>query len=150
MNCSSRVLFSLIACGFAVPALASAQVSVARPCPVENAQVTVSFSGMDTDVTAARTKLDAKMAEVKALAQEQQFTKLVIQSHSYSINTGYNGGNGGESRFQYSGNITFQLLPAEKAVDFMQLLAKKGYQTSVNVNSYNNYNATACGQNLER
>jgi uncharacterized protein YggE len=119
---------------------------MARTCPVENAQVSVSFSGMDTDVTAARAKLDAKMAEVKALAQEQQFTKLVVQSHNYTISTGYNGGNGGESHFQYSANITFLLLPADKAVDFMQLLAKKGYQTSVNVNSYN---TTSCGQNLE-
>lgn len=148
MRLPKRAVIALVVCSVATPALASAQASIVRTCPVENAQVTVNFSGMDSDVTAARAKLDAKMAEVKGLAQEQQFTKLVVQSHNYSISTGYNGGNAGESRYQYNGNISFVLLPAEKAVDFMQLLAKKGYQTSVNVNSYNN-NAN-CGQNLER
>lgn len=127
--------------------VAAAQLPVGRQCPVENAQVSVSFSGMDTDVATARSRMDAKIAEIKGLAQEQQFTKLVLQSHNYNINTSYSGGNAGELRYQYNGNISFSILPADKAVDFMQLLAKKGYQTSVNVNGYNNGN---CMQNLER
>ncbi len=148
MRSFRRAVIAVVVCsGAGAPMVAGAQVSMARTCPVENAQVSVSFSGMDTDVTAARAKLDARMAEVKALAQEQEFTKLVVQSHNYSISSGYNGGAAGESRYQYSGSLSFVLLPADKAVDFMQLLAKKGYQTSVNVNTYN---AGNCGQNLQR
>ena len=141
------VIALVVGSAAAAPMVARAQVAIARTCPVENAQVSVSFSGMDSDITAARTKLDAKMAEVQGLAREQEFTKLVVQSHNFSISTSYNGGTAGESRYQYNGNISFVLLPTEKAVDFMQLLAKKGYQTSVNVNSYNTGN---CGQNMQR
>jgi hypothetical protein len=128
--------------GASVPTLAKAQVSVNHACPVENAQVSVSFNGMDTDVAVVRSKLNAKIAEIKSLAQEQQFTKLVLQSYNYNISTNYNAGSGGETHLQYNGNITFSILPADKAVDFMQLLAKKGYQASVSVNSYNTGN---CG-----
>jgi uncharacterized protein YggE len=130
------------------PTLARTQVVGGnRGCPIENAQVSVSFSGMDTNVAAARSKMDAKIAEIKAEAQEQGFVKLVMQSHNYNISTVYSGANGGEPRFQYNGSISFSLQPADKAVDFMELLAKKGYQANVNVNSFNNGN---CMQGVER
>jgi hypothetical protein len=128
-------------------ASARAQLSTGRVCPVENAMVMVTFNGTDTSVSVARSKLDAKIAEIKGLAQEQGFTKLVMQSHNYSISTSYSGPNGSEGHFQYNGTINFSILPADKAVDFMQLLAKKGYQASVNVNSYNNGN---CMEGVER
>ncbi len=148
MTSYNRAVIILATCfGTTVPIAASAQMGVKRACPVENAQVSVSFSGTDSNVTVARSKLDAKMAEVKSLAQEQQFTKLVVQSHNYNISTVYNGGTNGEAHFQYNATISFAIQPSEKAVDFMQLLAKKGYQTNVNVNSYNNGN---CMQNPER
>jgi hypothetical protein len=95
----------------------------------------------------ARSKLDAKMAEIKSLAQEQPFTKLVVQSHNYSISSAFNGGTNGEAHFQYNATISFAIQPSDRAVDFMQLLAKKGYQTNVNVNSYNN---GSCAQNQDR
>jgi hypothetical protein len=149
MRFLSGAVITLVVCAAAVPVATGAQAITRPTCPVENAQVNVTFSGMDTDVTAARAKLDAKMAEIKGLAQEQQFTELVVQSHNYSISTGYAGA-GAEARYQYNGNISFRLQPAEKALDFMQLLAKKGYQTSINVNSYNSYNGASCGQNTGR
>jgi hypothetical protein len=93
---------------------------------------------LDTSVTSARAKLDAKMAEVKGLAAEQQFAKLVVQSFNYNISANFNGSY--ESRFQYNANISFAILPPERAVEFMQMLAKKGYQTSVSVNGYTNTN----------
>ena len=148
MKWSNAVLCGVVGCtSIGLSTAAAAQAAVNRVCPVENAQVTVSFMGTDTSVTSARAKLDAKMAEVKGLAQEQQFTKLVVQSHNYGISSNYYNGAGGELRYQYNGNISFSILPAEKAVDFMQMLAKKGYQTNVNVNSYNNGN---CMQGIER
>ena len=121
-----------------VATAAKAQLMVTRPCLVENAQVTINFSGMDTSVVAARAKLDGKIGEIKELGQTQPFTKFVMQSQSYNLSANYNGGNGGEQRYQYNATVSFMIQPSEKAVDFMQLLAKKGYQTSVNVNSYNN------------
>ena len=116
--------------------VASAQIAQVRTCLVENAQVAVSFSGIETDITAVRSKLDAKIAELKGLAEEQQFTKLVVQSSNYSISTNYNGG-AADTRYQFSGNVNFTILPAQRAVDFMQMLTKKGYQANVNVNAYN-------------
>lgn len=141
------VLCAVVACVIAsVPIRLDAQPGITRAqCPVENAQVSVSFSGVDTDVAAARSKLDAKLAEIKGLAQEEQFTKFVMQSNSYNISTGYGGG--GEVHYQFNGTFTFQVLPADKALDFMQTLAKKGYQANVNVNSYN---TGVCAQNSER
>jgi hypothetical protein len=145
MRCHSRVIIAVVAClGAAVPTLAVAQLSASGACPVENAQVSVSFNGMDSDVSLVRSRLDAKMAEVKALVAEQHFTRVVVQSYNYAISTNYNGG---ETHFQYNGNISFSILPADKAVDFMELLAKKGYQTGVNVNSYNN---GSCSPHVER
>jgi hypothetical protein len=128
-----------------VPTLALAQLSTSGACPVENAQVSVNLNGMDQDVAAVRAKLDAKIAEVKSLAAQQSFTKVTVQSLSYNINSNFNGG---DTRFQYNGNISFSILPAGKAVDFMELLTKKGYQASVNVSSYNNNGA--CSPRLDK
>ena len=137
MRSQGRLLVVVVTClGWGIPAVAGAQRLASRPCPVENASVTVSFNGMDTAVSAVRARLDAKVAEVKALAQEQSFTKFVVQSYNYNINSNYNSGSEGAMRFQYNANISFSILPADKAADFMQLLSKKGYQTGVNVSSY--------------
>jgi hypothetical protein len=145
MRYYSGAIIAVVAClGGSVPTLAKAQLSANRACPVENAQVSVSFNGMDMDVSVVRSRLDAKIAEVKSLAEEQHFTKFVIQSYNYNISTNYNGG---EAHFQYNGSVSFSILPADKAVGFMELLAKKGYQTSVNVSSYNSGN---CSQALEK
>jgi hypothetical protein len=146
MRSYSRVILAVVAClAGTVPALASAQLSAGNTCAVENAQVSVTFTGMDLDVSVVRSKLDAKIAEVKSLVAEQSFTKNVLQSYNYSISTN---NSGSETHFQFNGSLNFSLLPAEKAVDFMALLAKRGYQTSVNVSSYNNNGN--CSPHLER
>jgi hypothetical protein len=145
MRYGRRVIIAVVAClAASVPTRAHAQLSANRACPFENALVSVSFNGMDTNVSVARSRLDAKIADVKALAQEQHFTKFAVQSYNYNISTN---NNGGETHFQYNGNVSFTILPADAAVGFMELLTKKGYQASVNVNSYNSGN---CSQNLER
>lgn len=126
------------------PTIALAQLSANGACPVENAQVSVNVNGMDQDVAAVRARLDAKIAEIKSLAAQQNFTKMALQSLSYNINSN-NGG--GETRFQYNGNISFSILPVDKAVDFMELLTKKGYQASVSVSSYSN---GSCSPRLEK
>jgi hypothetical protein len=138
-------MIAVVACLWAsVPTRAHAQLSANRAWPFENALVSVSFNGMDTNVSVARSRLDAKIADVKLLAQEQHFTKFAVQSYNYNISTN---NNGGETHFQYNGNVSFSILPADAAVGFMELLTKKGYQASVNVNSYN---TGTCSQSLER
>ena len=136
---------AMAAClGAGIPTPAHAQLSPTPMCPTENAQVSVSFSGSDQDVSVVRSKVDAKIAEIKALGAEQHFTKFIQQSLNYNISTNFNGG---DQHYQYNGNVSFAILPADKAADFMEILSKKGYQANLNVNSYNNGN---CMRAMER
>jgi hypothetical protein len=128
----------VVAClGFTVPAMAQTRLPLNGGCQNQSAQISVNFSGIEKDVTAAKATLDEKIAEVKALAVDQHFEKFEVQSFNYNINA-YNRGAAGDAQFQYNGNASFVILPPDKAVDFMALLVKKGYKASVNVNSYNN------------
>jgi uncharacterized protein YggE len=126
----------VVAClGFTAPVMA--QTRLPATCQSQTAQISVNFSGIEKDVTAAKATLDEKIAEVKALAVDQHFEKFDVQSFNYNINA-YNRGAAGDAEFQYNGNASFVVLPPDKAVEFMALLVKKGYKASVNVNSYNN------------
>lgn len=126
----------VVAClGLTAPAMA--QTRLPSNCQNQTAQISVNFTGIEKDVTAAKATLDEKIAEVKALAVDQHFEKFDVQSYNYNINA-YNRGAAGDPQFQYNGNASFVILPPDKAVDFMALLVKKGYKASVNVNSYNN------------
>lgn len=132
------VVAVVVAClGFSVPAMAQTRLPATGTCQNETAQISVNFTGIEKDVTAAKAMLDEKIAEVKALAVDQHFEKFDVQSFNYNINA-YNRGAAGDAQFQYTGNANFMILPPEKAVDFMAMLVKKGYRASVNVNSYNN------------
>ncbi len=145
MKYRNGALIAAAACLVAgLPTLADAQVSPTQTCPVENAQVSVSFTGSDQDVSVVRSRVDTKIAEIKALAAEQHFTRFFQQSLSYNISTN---SNGGDQHFQYNGNVSFSILPADKAADFMEILSKKGYQANLNVSSYNNGN---CMRAMER
>jgi hypothetical protein len=117
--------------------MAQTHLPATGTCQTQSAQISVNFTGIEKDVTAAKAMLDEKIAEVKALATDQHFEKFDVQSFNYNINA-YNRGAAGDAQFQYTGNANFVILPPEKAVDFMAMLVKKGYRASVNVNSYNN------------
>jgi hypothetical protein len=122
----------------AVVASAGPVLAAGACAMTETANVSINFNGYDKDVVAVKAKLDGKIAEIKTMAQDQHFTKFDIQSYNYSINANNNGGDGGEPQYQYSGSAGFQILPADKAVNFMVVLTKKGYHASVNVSSYRN------------
>ncbi len=134
-HCTGVVAVVVACLGLTAPAMAQARLP--STCQNETAQISVNFSGIEKDVTAAKATLDEKIAEVKALAVDQHFEKFDVQSFNYNINA-YNRGAAGDPQFQYNGNASFVILPPNKAVDFMALLVKKGYKASVNVNSYNN------------
>jgi len=127
--------------GLTAPALAQTHMPSNGTCQNETAQISVNFSGIEKDVTAAKATLDEKVAEVKALAADEHFVKFDVQSFNYNINA-YNRNAGGDAQFQYTGNASFVLLPSDKAVDFMALLVKKGFRASVNVNSFNTGNCS--------
>jgi len=142
-HCTGVVAVVVAWLGFTAPAMAQTHLPSNGTCQNETAQISVSFSGIEKDVTAAKATLDEKIAEVKALAADQHFAKFDVQSFNYNINA-YNRGTagGGDAQFQYTGNASVVSLPSDKAVDFMALLVKKGYRASVNVNSYNNGNCS--------
>ena len=145
MRYHREAMIAAVACLMGgVPSLARGQLTTTAVCPVENAQVSVTFSGMDVEIGAVRSKLDAKITELKSLVAEQHLTKALMQSFNYNINTSYIGS---DPRFQYNGNVSFSILPADKAVDFMEMLVKKGYQANVSVSSYNNGN---CAQRMDK
>jgi uncharacterized protein YggE len=135
-HCTGVALVVAACLGLTVPAMAQTHLPSTGTCQTETAQISVSFNGIEKDVTAAKATLDEKIAEVKALAAEQHFAKFDTQSFNYNINA-YNRNSGGDPQFQYTGNASFVIQPSDKAVDFMALLVKKGYRASVNVNSFN-------------
>ena len=154
-----RVIVAMIAClASGVPAMAQKAAvvtgavngqalsgAVSGVCPYENAQLSINFNGIDKDVSAVKSILDRKIAEVKAIADSLHLTKFEMQSYNYNVNANYNGMSNGEQQFQYNGNATFSILPTDRALDVMNILTKKGYRASVNVNSYNNsYNNVGC------
>ncbi len=115
-----------------------ARAQTRQNCQNETAQISVNFNGTERDVAAAKAAVDAKTAEIKSLAEEQGFTKFEVQSHNISISSNSNRNASGDPMVQYNGNTSFTVVPADKAVDFMSLLVKRGYRVSININSYNN------------
>jgi uncharacterized protein YggE len=137
-------LAALILCastGFAKEAyadrVATNYMSPAVGCMTENAQVSVNFNGIEQDVNTIKTKFDAKVTEIEKLFKEAALEKFEMQSMNYNINP-QNYGGGMNSTFQFSGNLSFTVLPSSKATALMAELTKKGYQASVNVSAYRN------------
>jgi hypothetical protein len=137
---------------------AHAQLSVVRSKPVSNcpitetAQVNISFNYRETDLHNIKSTMDKKTADIQALAQKAGVQTLEVQSSNYSANT-YNSGcsnrtleeAGSDSnakptapgqQYQVNGNLSFNVIPGNKAPDLMALLAEKGYTVSFSVNSY--------------
>ncbi len=107
----------------------------------ENATISISFNGNDSDAAAVKNKLDSKIHEIEELAKGMALDKFEVQSMNYNINPINNGeGDSDSNRYQYSGSAGFVILPADKAVDLMVVLSKKGYHPSINVSSYRNGN----------
>lgn len=106
-------------------------------CMTENAQISISFNGVETDVALVKTKFDGKMVELEKLLKEAGLEKFEMQSMNYNISP-QNYGGGMNSMFQYNGSLSYTVLPSDKATSLMAELTKKGFQTSVNVSAYRN------------
>jgi hypothetical protein len=140
------------------PAAQAVKSASGLPCDMmENATISISFNGIETDVSVVKDKFDAKIAEIKQVAKDMELQKFDLQSMNYNINTQNYGGVAmsrmamntlGTSaapspQYRFNGSVSFQFLPAEKATELMMRLTKKGYQANLNVNAYHNGN-TQC------
>lgn len=111
-------------------------------CMVETAQISISFNGMEQEVKAIQSKIDDRIKEAEKLAESLHAVTLQRQSMSYNVSS-QNYGGAGIAQYQFSGSIGFTISPANKGIELVDLLSKKGFQTNLSVNSYRNGNA-AC------
>jgi hypothetical protein len=114
----------------------------AQDCPmVETANLSFNFNGTETDISKIKLLTDKKMEEVKAIAVEAKAGELEIQNYSYNV---YNNGNAStceedvltDKIFQYNSSFSFTVKPGGKPAELAALLTSKGYNVSLNVNSY--------------
>lgn len=122
---------------FACFASAQAQdmVSEAGCTMQETASLSTNWNGVSETVKAVRGMFDGRMKQIQEYGKKAGIEKLELQSQSYNIyaqNTGMSSGSG----FQYNGNASFMVKPADKAADLLELLTKNGIQSSLNVNMY--------------
>ena len=111
---------------------ANAAIMPATGCMTENASINISINGTETDVSTVSSKFDTKRAEIEKQFAAAKLTKFELQSMNYNINPN------GQMGYQFSGNYSYVVVPANKATLLMAELTKKGYQASVNVNAYRN------------
>ena len=121
-----------------LPMLADAKPEVmptaGNPCFNETATLTINFNSMETEVSGLKTKFDTKIEDIQKTAKDAGAEQIDIQSMSYNVSTQTS--NLG-AQFNFSGNASFKLLPATKAVDILSALIKKGHMASLNVSKYN-------------
>ena len=140
-----RVLAIAAAC--AAPAAGEDKRAIAQPnssgqsCAFqETGQVGVNFNNtMVTKLDRVGAELDAKIAEISALAKQSGIAKIEVQSYSYNVypvSSGYPNAPGQAIPYQYSGNVSFAVEPSAKAPALMSLLADKGYSANLNVSAY--------------
>lgn len=146
-----RVIYLMIAC-FLVVQPAFAQEAVSRlvaekkavpstnsneNCPfVETASINISFNSMETDLSKISTIMAEKTAQVEALSKEAGLTKFSLQSSNYSINSNAGNCNATTGQFQFYGNVSFTVEPADKAAAFLAAVAEKGLTANMSMNSY--------------
>ncbi len=137
----TRLLFTAVA--FVVmailypPVITQAKVAAINPCLNESAQITVTFNSTESDVGAIKNRFDDKIAEIEKTAKEAGIEEFAVQSMNYNVHPqNYNAM--GNAQYVFSGNVSFRVSPASKALELMSVLIKKGFAASANVNSYNN------------
>ncbi len=104
----------------------------------ENVTLSIGFNGTSQTVKEVRGEFNERMEKVKQFAKKAGVEKISLQSQSYNINSISNSyTNGGlASGYQYNSSASYQLSPAEKAADLMELLTASGIQSTLNVNMY--------------
>jgi hypothetical protein len=115
--------------------------TVVAECPMqEQVNLSINFNFQINSPAEAKSKFDAKLVAIEALAKQAKLKKWTLQSMSYSVssNGGYNEGDS----FSFSGSASYQTDNADQAIALMEQLSKQKFNSSVSVNKYVNGN---CG-----
>lgn len=128
-------LLAVFALLFPSAAMARDIVSEAGCNKQENVTLSINFNGMSESVKAVKGEFETRMGKIEEFAKKAGVKKISLQSQSYNINSNNYSGSG-SSGYQYNGSASFQLSPADKAADLMELLTTNGIQSSLNVNMY--------------
>lgn len=112
-----------------------AMVASAECAMQETASLSTNWSGMSENVKGVRALFDSRMKQIQEHGKKVGVEKLELQSQSYNIYS-QNNGMGSTGGFQYNGNASFMVKPADKAADLLELLTTNGIQASLNVNMY--------------
>ncbi|MCB1681588.1 MAG: hypothetical protein H6858_07400 [Rhodospirillales bacterium] len=127
-----------------------ADIIVAAPVPqncklVETVQFGVNFSNVSVDPKTAKSFMDDKISELRALAKDLGIENLEIQNLNYSIynnNYNYNYANCGGAPasapavMQLNGNVSFIVGDSAKGTALMEKAGEKGYNVNFNMNAY--------------
>lgn len=110
-------------------------------CPMtEQTQVNINFNSQYADLKQIKELMDNKVEEIEAMAKKAGIEKIVLQSMNYNIyaNRGYqNNFDGPDQRvYQLNGSMSFNVEPADNAIELMEMLNNKGYNGGMNVNKY--------------
>lgn len=97
----------------------------------ETINITISFNGITDKPSTIHEVVGGKISAIEVEAKKLGITSLIVQSKNYNVN-----GNPSQSSFNYNGNAGFKLNNAKKATKLFETLMEKGYQGSLNVNSY--------------
>ncbi|MBK9585029.1 MAG: hypothetical protein KA099_04415 [Alphaproteobacteria bacterium] len=110
---------------------------------VETVQFGVNFNNINVDPKTAKTYMDEKIAELRALAADLGIEKLEIQNLNYSVyNNNYNYGGCGAAPapatpvVQLNGNVSFIVEDSAKGTALMEKAGEKGYNVNFNLNAY--------------
>lgn len=101
----------------------------------EQVSINISFNSPAESFIQAKQKFDEKIQGIADYAKKQNLQKFELQSMSYNINNGYNGG---IQSYQFSGNANYQMANSDDALKFAEFLTQQKLNVSVNGNSYKN------------
>ncbi len=105
---------------------------------VEQATVNVTFNEQVFDIKNIKTEMPSKIDRIKTLAKDIGLEEIELQNMNYSSNSNSNNNNDCNSKktFNFYGNTSFKIKPADKASDLVLLLTDNGYNANLNMNAY--------------
>ena len=112
-------------------------------CPMtEQTQVNINFNSRYADLKQIKDLMDNKVEEIEAMAKKAGIVKIVLQSMNYNIyannRDAYNDFIDDDDKriYQLNGSMSFNVQPADNAIELMEMLNNKGYNGGMNINKY--------------
>ena len=131
------VPYIAVACILAAPANATILPAGGECVMKENVSISINFNMKAASLTDAKTKVDEKMAQIKAFAAKQKIDNIEPQSMNYNISQQNYGNNSDrEKEYRVSGNLSYKLDSSDVAFTFAEFLEKEDYRVTLNSNSY--------------